>query len=111
MTPAEVVQRQLDAYNAADAEAFAATYAVDAVVHDGTGAVRRRGRDRIAADYGRLFADNPELRAEVSERICLGRWVVDLEQVTGISGRQGVPALAVYRVEDDLIHEVRLLDP
>ena len=33
MSPAEVVQRQLDAYNARDVEALLATYAPDATQH------------------------------------------------------------------------------
>jgi hypothetical protein len=108
-SPAEVVQRQVDAYNAGDAEAFGATYAEDAVVrHAGSGTVRR-GRAQVVVEYGRLFAAHPGLRAEVRQRICAGSWVVDHEVVTTPAGGR-VEAVAAYRVVDGLIREVLLLD-
>ncbi len=36
-TPESIVQRQLDAYNARDVEAFLACYTADCVIEDGEG--------------------------------------------------------------------------
>lgn len=109
-TPEDVVQRQLDAYNAGDIDAFAATHDPAVVVRSGAGEVHCRDREDLRDHYGRLFASVPGLRAEVQQRICVGCWVIDAERVTAPSGEQ-LQAVAVYRVEDGRIREVLLLDP
>lgn len=106
------VQEQLDAYNARDVERFVACYAADAVVEDAAGQRLMEGRGALRATYGALFANSPELRAEVATRIRVGAFVVDEERVTGLD-LPGLPsemhAAVVYRVQDGLIVHVRLL--
>jgi hypothetical protein len=59
-----------------------------------------------------LFAQSPELRAEVLTRIESGDWVVDEESVSGLV-TPGLPsdmhAAVVYRVRDGLIAQVQML--
>ena len=53
MTPAEIVNAQLDAYNARDIEAFAATYAVDACIYRMPHSkLVFRGKPQIIEHYG-----------------------------------------------------------
>ena len=57
--------------------------------------------------YGKTFADNPELKVKIAKRIVQGEYVIDHEQVN--TGRREFAAVAIYRVRDDKIIEVRFL--
>ena len=58
---ADLIQRQLDAYNAHDIEAFMACYAEDAQLAGLNGAVTQTGHDAIRARHLDLFAQHPQL--------------------------------------------------
>ena len=109
---ADIVAAQLDAYNARDLERFLACYTPDAVIEDGTGQVWMHGREAMRALYGQLFAQSPDLRCEILQRIRVGPYVVDEEAITGVH-LAGFPTevhgAAVYRVEGDRIAHVRIL--
>lgn len=96
----DAVERQLQAYNARDANAFAECYAKDVVVEDLEDGVVMRGRDDLWRLYGDLFADHPHLHAEISSRIRVGSWVVDEERVEGLEEGE-VHSVAVYRLDRD----------
>jgi uncharacterized protein (TIGR02246 family) len=99
--PEDVVQRQVDAFNAHDLEAFVASYTEDAVAAGGDGMEAPvQGHDALRAHYARRLAQ-PGLRATIEERVRLGPWVVDYEIVQNDAG--ATPALAVYEVEGSLI--------
>lgn len=106
------VQQQLDAYNARDLEAFLACYAPDVAVEDAAGVRMMEGREGMRAVYGPLFANSPDLHAEVVTRIAVGAFVVDEERVRGLN-LPGFPAemhaAMVYQVRDGQIVHVRLL--
>ena len=110
MTPADVVQRQLEAYNARDLEAFAATYADDVrlyrmpAVEPGV-----TGKEQLRTVYRQRFA-SPNLHAEIVTRIVLGNKVIDHERVVGIR-EHAIDAVAVYEVEDGLIRTVWFFYP
>ncbi len=56
--------------------------------------------------YGKLFQDNPGLKAEVGKRIVQGRYVIDHEQVTGLAGGLRIDAVAIYEVRGGRIRKV-----
>lgn len=96
-----MVQRQADAWNAKDADAFAACYAEDAVVRttlDGDEIVIR-GREKIRDSYGRRFTAHPELRVVIEHRHVHDGLVTDLEFFPA----RGTRATVVFRVRDGLI--------
>ncbi len=80
-SPAAVVQRQLDAYNANNVDALLATYAPDAKTFEHPATLIASGsaelRERFAARFG-----EPNLHARLAHRISLGRFVIDHEVVT-----------------------------
>ena len=80
--PSDVVQREVDAYNAQDADAFAATYAEDATVVRG-GKVWLQGRKAIREAYASMFAKYPKCRARIAERRVEDQAVIDHEIITG----------------------------
>jgi hypothetical protein len=110
-TASEVVDRQLDAYNQRDLDAFVACYAPDATVMQPSGSMLASGHQEIRERYGELLAGSPSLRAVILNRIEVGTVVIDDERVTGFV-LPGMPseihAAVVYRVVDGLIQNVRL---
>src|SRR5256885_5450782 len=80
----DVVQRQLEAYNARDIEAFASTYADDVLITSGAGNVVVLGKDGLRERYGKAFTKMPRVRCRIAERKTEGDHVVlDHEIITG----------------------------
>jgi len=108
--PAGVVQRQLEAYNARDLEAFAATYADDVTIYRLPATQPAiTGKAQLRDIYRQRFA-SPNLHAEILSRIVMGNKVIDHERVSGIGDRP-LEALAVYEVAGGLIKTVWFFYP
>ena len=106
MTPEEVVQAQVEAYNKQDIDAFMALHSPDAVLYnlpDNTVIVE--GHEAIRERYTQRFS-NPDLHAEIVNRMALNNRVIDHEHVRGIEPNRIVQAIAIYEVEQDLIQRV-----
>ena len=109
--PEAVVQRQLDAYNRHDLDAFMATYRDDAKVWRMPAATPALdGADAIRAFYRDARFNVPTLHAELLARTVLGGKVADHERVTGLKA-DPTEALAVYEVVDGRIANVWLFAP
>lgn len=111
MSTTEVVQRQLEAYNAHDLGGFVAAYS-DAVevFRMPSAAPAIVGKAQFVEFYATRRFNIPELRAEVLDRIVLGSKVVDHERIWGL-GEAPVEAVEVYHVIDDLIATVWFFYP
>lgn len=109
MASHELVQRQVDAYNAHDVDAFLRCYGEDVVVRHGDGRVLMNDKDAMRAAYTQLFSQSPDLRAEIVNRLEVGPWVVDEEVVT--TGSREMRALVAYEVRDELIRTAVMLTP
>ena len=95
----DAAQRQLDAYNAHDIDAFAACYTENVQVYDlKTNELRTSGRDALYKDYAALFERFPAVNATVTSRSIVGDVAFDREVVTGF-GEAPVHAMAIYEVE------------
>lgn len=99
-----VVQRQLDAYNARDLEAWAATYAPNAEQFEYPTTRLAAGRDNIRARMVTRFAE-PNLHAVLISRIAMGQLVVDHERITRTfpEGTGSIELMAIYEVVDGKI--------
>jgi uncharacterized protein (TIGR02246 family) len=106
MSTIDLVQRQLDAYNAQDMEAFIATYATDCVIADLNGAVTQDGRDAIRARYAAMFSEFPQNKARIVNRVALGDVVIDHEAVSRSPEGPHFEALAIYTIKNGLIARV-----
>lgn len=105
----DMVQGQLDAYNARDIDRFMACYTDDVVIEDADGNVTMQGQETMRAHYGAMFAKYPELHCNLVNRIRIGEHVIDEERVTG-RGPAEVHAVAIYRLAaDGRIARVRFL--
>jgi hypothetical protein len=105
-TALRMVQRQLDAYNARDIDAFAACFTEDVQLHElHDSSVIAEGRQALRTLYQDLFERCPKLHAMLLNRIENGDVVVDHERVSGM-GEEDQEAVAIYRVRDGLIQQV-----
>jgi hypothetical protein len=102
--PEQVVQRQVEAYNARDIEAFLALYSPDIVVARlPSETVLYTGHAEMRQSYQPLFQDNPELHCQIVSRVSLGTIVVDRENITGFADGRVVHAIAIYEEREGLI--------
>ena len=106
LSPADVVQGQLDAYNAQDLDAFCAFYAPDAVMAAYGGEVQTSGIEAIRARHATLFATHPQNRAQVLYRIVVGSNVIDHERVERAPGGETFEVAPVYTLAGGRIARV-----
>ena len=87
-SPREVVQDQLDAYNAKDIDAFMDVFSEDIELWTlGDTIPSVKGFSPVKKIYADLFDRSPNLHSEVLNRTVIGNKVIDYEKITGRSGR------------------------
>jgi hypothetical protein len=106
LSPLEVAQFQLDAYNAQDLDAFCGFYADDVVVADLNGAVTSRGLAALRQRYAKTFGDFPQNKVALKGRVAVGPTVVDHELVIRSPGGETFEVLAIYTIADGKIARV-----
>ena len=108
VTAHDVVDRQVAAYNAKDAQAFADVFAPDVEMTDSSGAVFVRGRQQLFDHYGQYFRNEPDLHCDITNRIIVGNFVVDEESLSGGS-RPPMKAIGIYEIRDGQIVRAQYL--
>lgn len=107
-----VVLDQVAAYNAHDLERTVEYYADDAVVLDAYGKVLDMGHEGIRNAYGRVFAENPQVNATVSQVMHVGEWVtihtVAPDWAMSDGSRQEMQWIEVYQVVEGKIRRLQL---
>jgi hypothetical protein len=81
VTPEQLIQRQLDCYNAKDLDGLLATYAHDVSHYDLRGNLLAKGHDELRKRFAIRFAE-PDLHAKLLQRIAMGNVVSDYEIIT-----------------------------
>ena len=110
MTPEQVVDLQLEAYNAKDLDAFIATYAENAQTFNlGSERPSLSGRTSIAERFGSKTFKLPGLRAEILSRLVCGNKVIDIERSWGF-GAEPITGPVIYEVNGDVIQNVWFLN-
>ena len=104
--PTDVVQRQLDAYNAKDVDAWLSTYAVDAQQFSLHGERIASGHDELRSRILLRFAE-PDLFAKLLSRVVMGSVVVDHELITRNfpEGKGTIEMLCIYQVTNGVIQK------
>lgn len=104
--PADLIEKQLKYYNNHDIEGFVSTYSESIRLYNqgecepflvGLDSLRRRYLDRFS---------NPKLHADITNRMVLGDYVVDFENVTGIDENAVTRVVVIYEVKYNLIQNV-----
>jgi uncharacterized protein (TIGR02246 family) len=102
----EIAQAQLDAYNAQDLEKYVTYFTQDCVISGLGGTPTETSRDAIKARYAKAFAQFPQNKAELKNRIAVGNTVVDHELVIRAPGGEQFEIIAMYSFKDGLISRV-----
>ncbi|WP_409302719.1 nuclear transport factor 2 family protein [Peribacillus sp. SCS-155] len=103
----ELAQRQLDAYNAKDIDAFLEVYSEDVQILDfPSNNLVYTGLEKMRERYAALFEQNPNQNAALKARIAHGSIVIDHEYITGRANGIELEAVAMYEVIGDRIAKV-----
>ncbi len=107
-TPAALAQRQLNAYNFRNINAFLEPYAEDVEVYIYPDKLLYKGKDTMREKYAIMFENTPNLHCELKERIVQGNVVIDKERVQ--FGDKIIEAVAIYHIENQKIKKVYFID-
>jgi uncharacterized protein (TIGR02246 family) len=105
-TPAALVAKQIDAYNAHDAVAFASVYAENMQLFDLGGELFLFGRDALRERYAMLFANAPDIHVEIRTRIVVGDVVIDEEWITHTASGTDAHVGVIYEIQGGAIQRV-----
>jgi hypothetical protein len=110
LAPEAVVQKQVDAYNAHDLDAFVACYgpAIEFRTMDGK-VGEEKGLAALRKGYGDLFKRFPTLKVKVLKRICQAAFVIDQEQAEGM-GPTPITVTAIYEIAQGKIVRVWFIE-
>jgi hypothetical protein len=106
MQEEQIINKQLEYYNNHDIEGFVSTYGSNVKIFnqgetepyiDGIEALRERYVERFSI---------PGLHAEITNRMVLGRFVIDHESITVSKEAAVTSAIAIYEVKSGLIQNV-----
>ena len=99
--PEAIVQRQLDAYNARDIDAFMINWAGDAQFFEHPATLLASGAAAIRERHLLRFKE-PNLHGKLIKRIAVGNKVVDQELVTRTfpEGTGTIEVIAIYEIEN-----------
>lgn len=103
-TPEDLAQRQLNAYNLRNIDAFLEPYADDVEVYQYPNTLQFKGKETMRKTYSQLFENIPNLHCELVGRIVQGNVVIDKERVQ--FGDTIVEAVAIYHIENGKIKKV-----
>lgn len=103
MTAVEVVQRQVDAYNARDLARFVGNYSESVTVVRMPALVPAiKGKTQLAEFYATQRFNLPDLHAEIVNRIVLGNTIIDHERISGVR-KDAFEIVVAYEVVGDVI--------
>ena len=104
-TPEALVQRQLNAYNFRNIEAFLETYDDDVEVYKDKDHLLYKGKAEMRKIYAELFNNSSSLHCEILNRIIQGNVVIDKEQVQ-LGNDRFIEGVVMYQVEGEKIKKV-----
>ncbi|SFC33256.1 hypothetical protein SAMN04487891_10925 [Flagellimonas taeanensis] len=102
-----IVQEQLDAYNARDADAFMDTYSDNVKLYMHPDKLLSEGKKTMSAQYRAFFENTPDLHCDIKKRIVIGNKVIDEESVVANGTTES--AVAIYEVENGKISKVTFI--
>lgn len=106
-SPEGIVQRQLNAYNARNIDAFMDTYTDDVELYEYPAKLLSKGKDTMRSSYESMFKNIPNLYCEIVNRIVNGNTIIDKEKVRFKTGF--IEAVAIYEVANGKIKKVTFI--
>lgn len=107
-----LIGAMVEAYNARDVDRMLSYFAENAVIVDAEGGLLDSGKAALREVFAKVFADNPELHADVTTSIEVGDWVCihsTVEDWARGDGTRGPMAwVELYQVVEGKITRVQL---
>lgn len=103
-TPEDLAQRQLNAYNFRNIDAFLEPYHDEVEVYDFPDKLIYKGKEAMRIGYTQMFENVSNLHCELVNRIVEGNVVIDQELVQ--YGEEMIKATAIYHIEEGKIKKV-----
>jgi len=103
-TPVALAQRQLNAYNLRNIEAFLEPYADEVEIYTYPNTLMFKGKEEMRKRYADMFQKTPNLHCELKGRIVQGNIVIDKERVQ--KNGDIIEATAIYHIENNKIKRV-----
>ncbi|WP_421987965.1 nuclear transport factor 2 family protein [Roseivirga sp.] len=110
-SPEQIVQKQLDTYNARDIDGFMAVMDKEVTLFNfADGQQIASGEKEVRALYTNLFEKSPELNSVLKNRMVLGQQVIDHELITGRMGsRDAIELVVIYEVKKEKIYRITVM--
>ena len=101
MTPEQVVQQSLEAYNNRDIEKFMALFSNDIEMYNfNTGKLTAKGLPEVRKIYQDMFNVSPKLHSDILKRIVFDDKIIDHEYITGRMGSDApLEIVLIYEVK------------
>lgn len=111
MTPEEVVQKQLEAYNNRDINGFMSVIDQNVTMHNfSTGEITLEGYEACKKVYGALFVASPNLHSKILTRTVFKNMVIDHEYITGRKGSTTpIELVLIYEVHNEKITKMTVI--
>ncbi len=109
-TPASLVQKQLNAYNSGEIDAFMEPFANNVKVFTFPNQPLFSGKEFMKRSYETIFRDNAMLHCELVNRIINGNTIIDRERITGLKKGEVVEAIVIYKIKKNKIAEVYFIN-
>ena len=106
LLPVQLVQKQLDAYNQRDIEAFLEPYSDTVKVFNFPNELVFEGKTKMRKSYKKMFENTPDLHCTLINRTSLKNTVIDKEYVIFDKKNPALEVIAVYKIKNEKIVEV-----
>jgi len=110
MNSAEIVQKQVEAYNTRNLEMFLACHAEDVQLFRFSESTPYSvGKEKLKNVYKDVFENSPNLHTNIVNRMVMGNIVIDHEVVSGRKGVETSTIIAIFEIENGLISKARFI--
>jgi hypothetical protein len=105
MTVEQVVQQNLEAYNARDLNKFMSSFSEDIEMYNFTdGKMTAKGLSEVRKIYQELFDLSPQLHSTILKRLVFDNKIIDYERIEGRRGsKTPVEMVLIYEVKNEKI--------
>ena len=104
-TALTLVQRQMNALNARNLNAFMEPYADDVELYTFPNKQIAKGKIEMSKMYASLFEKMPNLHCQIINRIVQGNIIIDNERITGL-GDKPLESTGIFYIEEKKIRKV-----
>jgi hypothetical protein len=102
-----IIQKQLDAYNSKDVDAFMSFYTEDIKLYNYPNELLSEGQNQMRKDYISWFERARDLKATIKKRIVIGNKVIDEEQI--IANGEIFNTVVIYEIKNGRIRKVTFM--